>query len=94
MALKSLRNPVDVTVAASGTSGGLNSGTVTTTQPNDLTFGAGVIDNPETQTFGSRVPWAGLQNARCIGNPRAGCNDFTSLSAHQKRRQNALTSLD
>jgi chitodextrinase len=41
-------NPVDVAAAASGTSGGLNSGTVTTTQPTDLIFGAGVSDNPET----------------------------------------------
>ena len=34
------------------------------------------------------------QNARCMGRARASCNDFTSLSAHQARRQNALTSLD
>ena len=38
--------------------------------------------------------WARLQNARCIGSTRASCNGFTSLSAHQRRRQNALISLD
>jgi acetate kinase len=38
--------------------------------------------------------WAGVQNARCPGSTRANCNDFTSLSAHQRPRQNALISLD
>jgi chitodextrinase len=37
-------NPVDATVSASGSSGSLNSGTVTTTSVNDLIFGAGVSD--------------------------------------------------
>jgi hypothetical protein len=35
-----------------------------------------------------------LQNARSIGSARAGCNEFASLSADQRRHQNALTSLD
>jgi chitodextrinase len=38
-------NPVDVTVAASGSSATMNSGSATTTSANDLIFGAGVSDN-------------------------------------------------
>jgi hypothetical protein len=38
-------NPVDVTVAASGSSSTLNSGSITTTSAHDLIFGAGVSDN-------------------------------------------------
>jgi hypothetical protein len=41
-------NPVDGTVSASGSSSTPNSGTVVTTQPNDLIFGAGVSDNTVT----------------------------------------------
>ncbi len=41
-------NPVDVAASASGSSGSLNSGAVTTTSPNDLIFGAGVSDNTVT----------------------------------------------
>ncbi len=44
----STTSPVDVTVSASGSSGSLNSGTVTTTSANDLIFGAGVSDNMAT----------------------------------------------
>ena len=41
-------NPVDVTLSAVGTSSSLNSGSVTTTSPNDLIFGAGVSDDSVT----------------------------------------------
>jgi chitodextrinase len=44
----STTNPVDVTLAASGASSQLNSGTVTTTSTNDLIYGAGVSDNTVT----------------------------------------------
>jgi len=53
------------------------------------------LDNLERAlASGLRARWARLQNARCIGSTRASCNGFTSLSAHQRRRQNALISLD
>lgn len=41
-------NPVDVTSSAVGASSSLNSGSVTTTSPNDLVFGAGVSDDSVT----------------------------------------------
>jgi hypothetical protein len=41
-------NPVDVTVAASGSGPSLNSGSATTTTANDLIFGAGVSSNVVT----------------------------------------------
>ena len=44
----SVANPVDVTVAASGSSSSLSSGIATTTSANDLIFGAGVSDNAVT----------------------------------------------
>ncbi len=37
-------NPVDVSVSATGSSAAMNSGSATTTSPNDLIFGAGVSD--------------------------------------------------
>jgi chitodextrinase len=40
----SATNPVDVTVSATGSSAAINSGSATTTSPNDLIFGAGVSD--------------------------------------------------
>src|SRR5712671_549072 len=40
-----LTTPIDVTAAASGNSGSMNSGSVTTTNPTDLLFGAGVSAN-------------------------------------------------
>ena len=46
------------------------------------------------QASGLRARRAQLQNARTIGSTRAGCNDSTAFSAHPRRRQNALTSLD
>jgi len=53
------------------------------------------LDNLERAlASGLRARWACLQDARCIGSTRASCNGFTSLSAHQRRRQNALISLD
>jgi hypothetical protein len=42
----------------------------------------------------SRFLVSTLQSAWCGGGGRASCNGFTSLSAHQTRRQNALISLD
>jgi len=41
-------NPVDATAFASGTSASMNSGSITTTSPNDLIFGAGVSGNVVT----------------------------------------------
>lgn len=41
-------NPVDVTALASGSSASMNSGSASTTSPNDLIFGAGVSDNSVT----------------------------------------------
>ncbi|MBS1865618.1 MAG: Ig-like domain-containing protein [Acidobacteria bacterium] len=41
-------NPIDVTSSATGSSATLNSGSATTTAPNDLIFGAGVSDNSVT----------------------------------------------
>lgn len=41
-------NPVDGASSASGSSGSMNSGSLTTTSPNDLIFGAGVSDNTVT----------------------------------------------
>jgi len=41
-------NPVDVTASAAGSSALMNSGSVTTTSPNDLIFGAGVSSHTVT----------------------------------------------
>ena len=41
-------NPVDVTASAAGTPAAMSSGAVTTTQANDLLFGAGASDNTVT----------------------------------------------
>jgi len=42
------------------------------------------------KAFGWCARWAHLQNARGLGSSRATCKGFASLSAHQRRRQNAL----
>ena len=42
-------NPVDVSASAAGTAAAMSSGAVTTTQANDLLFGAGASDNTVTQ---------------------------------------------
>jgi hypothetical protein len=55
------------------------------------------LDNLERAlASGLRARWARLHNAQCTMHrrTRARCNGFTSLSAHQRRRQNALISLD
>ena len=41
-----------------------------------------------------RVSRARLQKARCIRRARAGCNEFTPLSTHQKATPNPLIGLD
>jgi len=52
----SASNPVDVTVAATGSSASMNSGTATTTNPNDLIFGAGVSDKSVTAAGSGFTP--------------------------------------
>ncbi|MBI3475600.1 MAG: hypothetical protein HY010_07690 [Acidobacteria bacterium] len=44
----SVSSPVDLTASATGSSGSLNSGAITTTGANELIFGAGVSDNSVT----------------------------------------------
>jgi len=74
-------NPVDVTVAASGASGSLNSGTVTTTLPNDLIFGAGVSDNSVTAAgsgFTARSTAYGNITEDCIATSTGSYNATAS----------------
>jgi len=51
-----------------------------------------IIRSRQASGLGTR--WTRLQNARRLGSTRASCNDSTSRSAHQRRLQNALISLD
>ncbi len=69
----STTNPVDVTVAASGSSTLMNSGSIATTSASDLLFGAGVSDNVVTAAgsgFTARdLTFGNITEDRVAGSP-------------------------